>query len=114
MSNQEQGRTIMCRGVRGATIAEANSRQAIHTAIRELVTTILEVNGIEQDDLASAIFTTTPDLDAAFPAEAVRHMGWEYVPMLGAVEMGKQAAPGRRIRALLHWNTTKGRREIKH
>jgi chorismate mutase len=104
----------MCRGVRGATIAEANSREAIHAAIRELVMTIVEVNGIEQDDLASAIFTTTPDLDAAFPAEAVRHMGWEYVPMLGAVEMGKPGAPDRCIRVLLHWNTAKGPKDIKH
>lgn len=104
----------VCRGVRGATLARENSREAIHEAIRELVAAIVEANSIHVDDLASATFTTTPDLNAAFPAEAVRHMGWEYVPMLGAVEMAKDGAPERCIRVLLHWNTTRGPREIKH
>src|SRR5947208_5654379 len=104
----------MCRGVRGATIAEENTREAIHSAVVELILAMVQANGIDPDDLASATFTTTPDLDAAFPAEAVRHMGWEYVPMLGAVEMDKVGAPARCIRALLLWNTRTGPREIKH
>jgi chorismate mutase len=103
-----------CRGVRGATVASDNSREAIREAIRDLVAEIVERNGIDPDDLASAMFTTTPDLDAAFPAEAIRHMGWEYVPMLGAVEMAKPGAPERCIRVLLLWNTTRGPREIAH
>src|SRR5690349_20469618 len=105
---------VVCRGVRGATIAVADTREDIHTATVELVKAILEANGIHQDDLASAFFTTTPDLRAAFPAEAARLMGWEYVPMLGAIEMDKPGAPQRCIRVMLHWNTSKGQREIKH
>ena len=103
-----------CRGVRGATIAEANTPEAIRDAVVELVGAIVEQNRIELDELASAFFTTTPDLDASFPAEAARHMGWEYVPMLGAVEMAKPGAPGYCIRVLLHWNTGRGPREISH
>lgn len=103
-----------CRGVRGATIAAANTPEAIRESITELVQALVDRNGIEIDDLASACFTTTPDLDASFPAEAVRHMGWEFVPLLGAVEMAKQGALGMCIRVLLHWNTTRGPREIEH
>ena len=75
---------------------------------------MVDANNIHPDDLASAFFTTTPDLHAAFPAEAARHMGWEYVPLLGAVEMDKIGGPARCIRVLLHWNTPLGPREIKH
>lgn len=103
-----------CRGVRGATCADANTAEAIRDAILELVTCMVEANGIDPDDLASAMFTTTPDLNASFPAEAIRHMGWEFVPMLGAVEMAKPGAPGRCIRVLLMWNTTVGPRDVRH
>ncbi|MBF6614123.1 MAG: chorismate mutase [Chloroflexi bacterium] len=106
---------IICRGVRGATLALADSREEIHSATTELIEAILATNGIHPDDLASAFFTTTPDLHSAFPAEAARHMaGWEYVPMIGATEMDKPGALTRCIRALLHWNTTKGQKEIRH
>jgi chorismate mutase len=104
----------MCRGVRGATIASGDSREEIHSATRELVIEMMQANGIDQDDLASAFFTTTADLRAAYPAEAARLMGWEYVPMLGAVEMDKQGGPARCIRVMLLWNTTREAREIKH
>ncbi len=110
----EQDRPILCRGVRGATVAHEDSREEIHAAIRELIAAMTEANGIDPDDLASAFFTASPDLHAAFPAEAARRMGWQYVPMLGGVEMAKPGAPERCIRVLLHWNTPKGPREIKH
>ncbi len=103
-----------CRGVRGATIASGDSREEIHAATRELVIEMMRTNGIDRDDLVGAFFTTTSDLTAAYPAEAARLMGWEYVPMLGAVEMDKQGGPSRCIRVMLLWNTTKGPREIKH
>jgi chorismate mutase len=114
MQTPDPNRIILLRGVRGATIAREDSREEIHSAIRELVTAMVQANEIEPDDLASAFFTVTPDLHAAFPAEAARQMGWEYVPMLGAVEMAKYGAPERCIRVLLHWNTAKGPREIRH
>lgn len=114
MNGTERNSSIVCRGVRGATIAHADTRPEIHAATIELVKAMLEANGIDPDDLASAFFTTTPDLHAAFPAEAARLMGWEYVPMLGSTEMDKPGAPARCIRVMLHWNTGKGQREIKH
>jgi chorismate mutase len=111
---QQSGSQPVCRGVRGATVAHADTREEIHAATVELVVAMVEANGIDTGDLASAFFTTTPDLHAAFPAEAARLMGWEYVPMLGSVEMDKVGAPARCIRVMLHWNTTKGQRGIKH
>lgn len=107
---------LRCRGVRGATVALADTREAIHSASRELVSAMVEANGIRPDDLAASFFTTTHDLRAAFPAEAIRLMNpeWEYVPMMGAVEMDKEGAVPRCIRVLLLWNTIKGQGEIEH
>lgn len=109
-----EGPQPVLRGVRGATVAREDTREEIHAATVELVRAMVEANGIDSGDLASAFFTTTPDLHAAFPAEAVRLMGWEYVPMLGSVEMDKPGAPARCIRVMLHWNTMKDQRAIKH
>ncbi|MCW2950418.1 MAG: aroH [Thermoleophilia bacterium] len=108
------GTAIRMRGVRGATIAAANTADAIRESVTELVRALVEANGIDSDDVASAFFTTTPDLDAAFPAEGVRHMGWEYVPLLGAVEMAKPGALTHVIRVLLHWNTELASHDIQH
>lgn len=102
------------RGVRGATVAHDNTPESIREAVTDLVSQIVQRNAIDPDDLAAAFFTTTPDLNASFPAEAIRHMGWEYVPMLGAVEMAKPGAPGRCIRVLLLWNTPVSVRDVQH
>lgn len=114
MDAAQQQAAFACRGVRGATIATDNTAPAIRDAITELVSEIVSTNEIREDDVASAFFTTTPDLNAAFPAEAVRHMGWGHVPLLGSVEMAKPGAPGRCIRVLLLWNTARAQREIQH
>ena len=105
---------VACRGVRGATCAHENTADAIREAITELVVEMAARNEIVPDDVASAFFTTTPDLNAAFPAEAVRHMGGQHVPLLGAVEMAKPGAPGRCIRVLLMWNTARTPQQVEH
>jgi chorismate mutase len=107
-------RVVASRGVRGATVAHENTADAIREAIAELVAALAQRNGIDPEDVACALFTTTPDLTASFPAEAVRHMGWDHVPLLGAVEMAKPGAPGRCIRVLLQWNTTRSQLEVEH
>jgi chorismate mutase len=103
-----------CRGVRGATVVAANDADAIRDAIRELVEDMVAANEIDETDIAAAFFTTTPDLDATFPAEAARKMGWVDVPMLGAVEMSKPGALGRCLRVMLLWNTDRPQSEIRH
>ena len=68
--------SMSCRGVRGATTVPANTREEILVASRQLLALMLRRNGIESADVASAIFTTTADLDAEFPALAARQLGW--------------------------------------
>ncbi len=87
--------------VRGATIARENSPEAIWEATAELVQALVEKNGIVVDEVVAAFFTMTPDLDAAFPAYAARRLGWNDVPLLGAVETAVPGMPERMIRVLV-------------
>ena len=103
------------RGVRGATTADSNTRDAVVEATAELLHRMLESNGIESDDLAAVQFTTSPDLVAEFPAVAAREkLGWKYVPLLNAVEIDRPGAQSRCIRILMFWNTDTAQRDIKH
>ena len=77
----------VCRGVRGATTVEANTREAILKATRQLLALIIRRNGIDSTDVASAVFTVTRDLDAEFPALAARQFGWLDVPLLCGYEV---------------------------
>jgi chorismate mutase len=103
------------RGVRGATTADANDAAAILERTLELLRVLVERNGILPEDVASAVFTVTDDLDAEFPALAVRALtGWDTVPLLCAREIAVPGSLGRGIRILLHWNTERSQREIQH
>lgn len=102
------------RGVRGAITADANTADAILSAARQLLLAIIEANGIEEEDVASVIFTTTADLTAAYPAKAARDLGWRRTALLGALEMDMDDGIKHCIRVLIHWNTPKGLDEIVH
>ncbi len=105
---------VRCRGVRGATTCDENSRDAILEATRELVSLLIEANGIHPDDIASAIFTTTPDLNAEFPAVAARELGWLDTALLCGHEMYVPGSLQRCIRVLVHWNTERRANEVVH
>jgi chorismate mutase len=105
---------MFCRGVRGATTVEVDSREEILTETRRLLALMIRLNQIEAEDVASAIFTTTPDLNAEFPALAARQLGWLEVPLLCTHELGVPGSLPRCIRVLVHWNTAKTQHEIRH
>ena len=103
-----------CRGIRGATTAGANTAEAILAATGELLARMVEANGLAAEELASAFFTVTADLDAAFPAQAARQLGWHQVPLLDALEIPVPGSLPRCVRVLLHWNTGKSQAEVRH
>lgn len=100
------------RGIRGATTSQYNTREAILEATRELLEKLVEVNDIEVEDVASAIFTTTQDLNAEFPAVAARRIGWDHVALLCGHEMAVPDAQDRCIRVLILMNTDKTAEEL--
>lgn len=105
---------MTCRGVRGATTTGDNSRDAILTATRQLLALMIRQNAIEPEDVASAIFTTTTDLTAEFPALAARQLGWLDVPLLCSTEIDVPGALPHCVRILVHWNTPKAQHDIVH
>ena len=103
------------RGVRGAITVEENSGPEILQATGELLAAILERNGLTDfSEIVSAIFTTTPDLTACFPAEAAREQGMSQVPLLCASEIAVPTGMPRTIRILLHVNTDRSQAEMVH
>ncbi len=105
---------MMVRGIRGATTAEANTREAILAATDELLRLMIEANDLCAEDVASVIFTTTTDLTADYPALAARALGWHDVALMCAHEMNVPHGLPRCIRVLMHWNTDRSAAEVQH
>lgn len=105
---------MMIRGVRGAITVDKNTRDAIWSATQELLETMVERNAIDEDDVASILFTTTPELTAAYPAKAARLFGWSRTALMGFVEADITDGLKMCIRVLIHWNTDKSMDEITH
>lgn len=106
--------TMYCRGIRGATTCDENTRESILEATRELLQRIIAANGLQAEDISSAIFSTTHDLTAEFPAVAARELGWLDTALLCTHEMAVPGSLQRCIRVLINWNTTRRADEIIH
>jgi len=105
---------MWCRGIRGATTVEDNTGEHILSAARELLQKMIEANKVEKEAAACAIFTTTPDLNAAFPAAAARQLGWTEVALLGGQEIEVEGSLPKCLRILILFNTEKRPEEIVH
>ncbi len=106
--------TKILRGLRGATTATGNTSEAILEATEELLAALRDANGFEPRDVESAIFTSSPDLTAEYPARAARRLGWTDVPLLGAAEVAVPSGLRLCIRVLLHFYTAKPQQALKH
>jgi len=106
------------RGIRGATTAAANDAETIVEATERLLRELATLNQLDIEEIALAYFTTTPDLDAEFPALGARRLGWVDVPLLGGPEMTVRQPNARGvpmcIRVLLLYNTDRPQREMRH
>lgn len=105
---------LRVRGVRGATTVDENTPEAIIKATEEVLRAMIEANNILETDVASVLFTMTPDLTASFPARAARNLGWTNTALLGFQESAVPTGLKRCIRVLIHWNTEKAQDEIEH
>jgi monofunctional chorismate mutase len=87
--------------VRGAVPVPANRAEDILAATARLLTALLDTNGLAREQVVSALFTATDDLDADFPAHAARRLGWSDVPLLNAREIPVPGAMPSVVRVLL-------------
>lgn len=91
-------------GIRGAIVCAENSKSAILSSTLELLKELIEANEITEDAVAGVFLTATRDLNAEFPAYAVREMGWRNVAALCAHEMDVPGAMGKVIRVMMFVN----------
>ncbi len=105
---------LRCRGIRGATTVAGNASAEILEVTRELLTSMVVQNQIDQEDITSIFFTVTDDLDAEHPAQAARQLGWDEVALLCAREIPVPGSLEHCVRVLLHVNTTKLPSQLHH
>jgi chorismate mutase len=105
---------LLVRALRGATTVERNDAEDIAVATRELLTSMIEANDIDVEDIISVLFTTSPDLTAAFPAAAARGIGFQTVPLMCASEIDVPGAKPLCIRVMMHAYSPRARAEVRH
>lgn len=106
---------MVVRGIRGATTVALDDEREILQATSDLLLRIVEDNHVVPEDICSVFVTTTEDLTSAFPAKAIRQMeGWELVPLMCSLEIPVKPSLPRCIRLMVHINTDKSQKEIRH
>lgn len=101
-------------GIRGATSCAIDTDEEITSKTQELVARMIDLNGVGNEDLISILLTATDDLSSAFPAKAVRELGYEDVPLMGARELCVEDGVKRCIRVLIHCYSDLSRADVKH
>ncbi|WP_313639736.1 chorismate mutase [Paenibacillus sp.] len=103
------------RGIRGATTVTKNEEAEILRETVILLREIVERNDVIAENISNVWITMTNDLDATFPARAIREIdGWEMVPLMCSSEIPVKGSLPQCIRLMVQINTDKSQREIRH
>ena len=102
------------RAIRGATTSDNNTKDDIVEATREMLISLVEANDLKKEDVISAFFTTTKDLNTQFPAVAARKIGWTEVALMCSHEMFVPDAQEKCIGVMVHVNTDKSAHDINN
>jgi chorismate mutase len=105
---------MLVRGIRGAITTDSNTKEEIIEKTKELLISLKKENDFKIKDIVSILFSATPDLNAAFPAQAARELGWDRVPLFDMQEIEVPGSLLRCIRILIQINCQKSQTEIKH
>jgi chorismate mutase len=105
---------VAVRAIRGATQVDADEREQVLAATRELVAEVMSRNELTGEDLISILFTATPDLVSEFPALAARELGLGDVPLMCATEIAVPHALPRVLRLMAHVATDRPRADVQH
>jgi len=102
------------RGIRGAITVDSNTKEDILSGTREMLEYLIDKNRIKTEDIASAIFSVTGDLDAEFPAVAARKIGWIETPLFCTREIPVKGSLGKCVRVLIHINSDREQKDMVH
>ncbi|WP_110112969.1 chorismate mutase [Bacillus sp. CGMCC 1.16541] len=106
---------MFIRGIRGATTVEKNDANEIIEETKKLMSQIILQNNLEPDKVAQIFVSLTDDLNADFPAKAIRTMeGWSFVPVMCMQEITVPNALPKCIRIMATVNTNAAQSQIHH
>jgi len=105
---------MLVRGIRGAITVNSNTKEEIIEITKELLIALQRENNFKIEDIVSVFFSATADLNAAFPAQAARELGWNRVPLFDMQEIEVPGSLPKCIRILIQINCRKSQTEIKH
>lgn len=106
---------FIMQGIRGAITVENDTREEVISAVKKLLTEILQTNNISTEDIGAALFSATTDITSVFPAFVARQLpNWDLVPLFDAQQLYIENSMPKCIRVLLLVNTDKTQKEIHH
>ncbi len=102
------------RAIRGATQLDVDDAEHMHERVVELLSQVMESNGLTTDDVISVLFTATEDLTSAFPAVAARALGFTDVPLICARELSIEGSLPRAVRLMMHVESDLQKADVTH
>lgn len=106
---------MMMRGLRGATTVQKNHAEEIINETKIMIEKMVEANNVKPEDIASVLISVTPDINATFPAKALRLIeGWKYVPVMCMPEINVPGSLPKCIRVMMTVNTLVKQHEVEH
>jgi chorismate mutase len=110
LDGAKMGAEWQVRAIRGATTVNDNTAEAMTAAVLELLAALEDRNHLDPQDMISAIFTATQDLDAIFPAQVARQRPrWDGVALMDVQQMHVAGSLPYCIRVLVHANVPSNR-----
>lgn len=105
----------MTRGLRGATTVKNNKEKDIINNTKKLLETMIAKNDIQMESISHIFISATKDLNAAFPAKALRSIPEStYVPVMCMAEIDVPDSLPKCIRVMMVVNTNKKQTEMQH
>jgi chorismate mutase len=106
---------MVSRGIRGATTVKKNDPEVIIHETKMVLKEMIEANNVRPEDVSHVFISATIDLDAVFPARALREFpGWTYVPVMCMAELDIAGSLKSCIRVMMVVNTEKSQEEMRH
>ena len=106
--------SMAVRGIRGAITVDHNSAEDILADTKTLLQKMIDLNGIQVEDITSIFFSMTKDLNQTFPAKAARELGLNYTPLLCLNEVDVVHSIQSCIRIMIHVNSEKKQKNMQH
>lgn len=106
----------MSRGIRGATTVTRNEENEILAETKKLLQKMIIKNNIQPGDLSHIFISVTNDLNATFPAKALRQIGeeWKFVPIMCMKEIDVPGSLEKCIRVMMVANITTDQKKVQH